>query len=125
MGRKTWESIPKRPLAGRTNIVVTRNANFNATGARAAHSFEIALAIAREENPSEIMVIGGEAIYAAALPAAYRIHLTEVAGFFDGDAFFPAIDRAAWRESLSEGPFHEGPLAYRFVTLERVTPIRT
>ena len=119
MGRKTWESLPRKPLPGRTNIVVTRDAAYRAEGARIAHSFEEALAIARGENPSEIAVIGGEAIFAAALPVADRIELTEVAAAPDGDAFMPRFDRKDWRETQRESPQEPAGLRYAFVTLER------
>ena len=119
MGRKTWDSIPDKPLPGRTNIVVTRNKAFAADGAKLADSFEAALEIARKENPVEIMVIGGEAIYAAALPYANRMYFTEVKGHFDGDAFFPKADASEWNAVAGEGPFVEGITQYRFLTLER------
>ena len=119
MGRKTWDSLPMKPLPGRTNIVVTRDPAFNAPGAVTAPSFEGALAIARSENPPEIMVIGGEAIFAAALPLAHRIHLTEVAAAPEGDAFMPELDPAHWRAIAREGPFESAGLSYVFVTLER------
>jgi dihydrofolate reductase len=119
MGRKTWDSLPRKPLPGRTNIVVTQNPNFAAPGARVAHSFDEALAIAREEVPSEIMVIGGEAIYAAALPSARRIHLTEVSGTFDGNAFFTPPRDGGWRTVEVIGPLEDGPLIYRYITLEK------
>ncbi len=76
--------------------------------------------MAREENPSEIMIIGGEAIYAEALPLAKRIYFTEVAGHFEGDAFFPKANPDEWRQVASEGPFDEGALRYRALTLERI-----
>jgi len=119
MGRKTWDSIPKKPLPGRTNIVVTRNDAFAAEGARVANSLDEALKIAAEESPSEIMIIGGEAIYAEALPHAGRIYFTEVEGHFEGDAFFPRANASEWRLVSGEGPFGEAPLRYRFMTLER------
>ena len=119
MGRKTWDSIPKRPLPGRTNIVVTRNPALEAEGARTARSFEEALAIAREENPSEIMVIGGEAIYEAALPHADRIYLTRVFGEYEGDALFTVPKGDEWREISREGPFEEQGVRYTYVLLER------
>ena len=121
MGRKTWDSLPRKPLPGRTNIVVTRNKDFRAEGARVAGSLTEAAEIAREEKPEAVMVIGGEAIYAEALPRANRIELTEVAGAFEGDAFFPKFDRGAWREIAREGPFREGDVGYSFVTLERIS----
>ncbi len=120
MGRKTWASIPKKPLPGRTNVVVTRNDALKADGARLASSFEAALEIAKEENPSEIMIIGGAAIYAEALPVSGRIYFTEVAGNFEGDAFFPQANPYEWRQVSSEGPFEEEELRYRYLTLERV-----
>jgi dihydrofolate reductase len=125
MGRKTWVSIPKKPLPGRTNIVVSRNDAFEAAGARVANSLDAALEIAAEENPSEIMIIGGESIYAKALPRAGRIYFTEVAGNFEGDAFFPQANPYEWRQVSSEGPFDEKTLRYRHLTLERINPANT
>jgi len=116
MGRKTWDSLPKRPLPGRMNIVVTRNASFAAEGAVAAHSFNQALALAMAEAPSEIMVIGGAGIFAAALPRAGRIELTEVHAAPDGDVAIPAFSSRDWREVAREpqGTSHS------YVRLERV-----
>jgi len=119
MGRKTWDSLPKKPLPGRRNIVVTRNRSFHAEGAAVALSFDDALALAQRENADEIMVIGGEAIFAAALPVTQRIELTEVAAAPEGDAFMPPFDRDEWREIAREGPRQSGDIAYSFVTLER------
>jgi|ERR1051326_71549 dihydrofolate reductase len=111
MGRKTWESLPKKPLPGRDNIVISRDANFQAEGATVISRLEDALA-------GEAMVIGGAEIYRAALPFATRIELTEVHGAFDGDALF-SFDRAGWREIARER--HQTPdgLAYSYVTLVR------
>src|SRR5262249_8257548 len=119
MGRKTWDGLPKKPLPGRTNIVVTRNKNFRAEGAKLEHDFAGALATAKSESPDEIMVIGGAEIFAAALPLANKIELTEVDAVVEGDAFMPRFDRAQWREVKREGPFQEGGLSYSYVTLER------
>jgi len=119
MGRKTWESLPKKPLPGRRNIVVTRNAAFEAEGATVAPSFGDALAIAQSENPDSIMVIGGAEIFAAALPLAQRIELTEVAASPAGDAFMPPLDRAQWRETTRAAHSSADGLNYSFVTLER------
>lgn len=119
MGRKTWVSLPKKPLPGRTNIVLTRDPAFAVDGARVAPNFDAALVFATTENPQAIMVIGGEAVFAAALPHATRIELTEIAGSIEGNAHFPAFDRTAWHEVSREGPFRDGPLNYAFVTLER------
>lgn len=116
MGRKTWDSLPKKPLPGRTNIVITRNPDFSADGAVVAHSFADAVAKA---GGGDVAVIGGEAIFAAALPIANIIHLTEVAATPDGDAVMPPIDRTQWRETACEGPYDADGIRYSFVTLER------
>jgi len=119
MGRKTWDSLPRKPLPGRTNIVITRNPEFHADGAIVAQSFTDAVAKA---GSGAIAVIGGGAIFAAALPVADTIHLTEVAASPDGDAFMPPIDRTQWRETAREGPYDANGVRYRFVTLERYLP---
>lgn len=117
MGRRTWDSLPKKPLPGRTNIVVTRNPSFTADGAVVVGSFEEALACARKGNAPEIMVIGGAAIFAAALPQAGRIYLTEVHATPEGDVRMPAFSSQDWRETSrqSDGSGHS------YVTLERGT----
>jgi dihydrofolate reductase len=119
MGRKTWDSLPRKPLPGRHNIVMTRDPSFRADGATVARSFDDALAQAAKDGPDEIMIIGGEAVFAAALPRAQRIHLTEVAAAPEGDAFMPRFDAAQWREIAREGPYVADGLAYSFVTLHR------
>ena len=99
MGRKTYESIG-RPLPGRQNIVITRQNNFTADGCDVVQSTAEAVEVAG--GADEIMVIGGSQIYAAFLPTADRIYLTRVHTEVDGDAFFPPLDEAKWRESGSE-----------------------
>jgi len=119
MGRKTWDSLPRKPLPGRTNIVVTRDHGFRADGAEIAHSFEDALGIAALGMPDEIMIIGGAAIFASALPLAQRVELTDIMVAPQGDAFMPPFDRAQWQETKREGPYEAGALRYAFITLER------
>jgi len=119
MGRKTWDSLPRKPLPGRTNIVVSRNPHFRADGAEVVHSVADAIARGRATGAEEIAIIGGEAIFAAALPVAQAIHLTEVAASPEGDAFMPPIDREQWREVAREGPYDADGLRYSFVTLAR------
>ena len=115
MGRKTWDSLPKKPLPGRTNIVVTRDPGFAAEGARIVHSFDEAVSLAMEENPPEIMVIGGADIFAAALPHATRVHLTEVHAAPVGDVIMPGFALPDWQETAREtGSTHS------YVTLERI-----
>ncbi len=122
MGRKTWESLPQKPLPGRTNIVVSGNTEFRAEGAQTAISLDEALLIAERADPEEIAVIGGEKLFEAALPRASRIYLTEVSGSPRGDTFLPMIDREQWRETERDGPHRAGALSWSFVTLARVRP---
>jgi dihydrofolate reductase len=121
MGRKTWESFPKRPLPGRTNIVVTRNAAYRADGAVVVPSLAAALDIAAGEEPDEIMVLGGAEIYAQALPLTDRIYLTRVHVSVPGDATFPELDRSDWNETLvGDHPSSaERPIGYSFLILDR------
>lgn len=120
MGRKTWESLPKKPLPGRVNIVVTRDPRFVADGALVVHSFDEAIARAESKSSGEIAVIGGEEIYRAALSGADSIYLTEVIAEFPGDARFPTIDPAEWCETAREDYVTDAGLNYRFLTLERI-----
>jgi len=102
MGRKTWESFPKRPLPGRPNIVATRNLDFLAPGAFVFSSLPPALAAARamaaETGVPEVSIIGGAEIYAAGLELATHMTLTEVEAEREADVLFPDFDRDAWRE---------------------------
>lgn len=107
MGRKTWESFPKRPLPERLNIVVTRDPSYRVEGAEVVASLEDALALARVRGrcmagADEICVIGGGQIYAQALPLADKLHVTHVLASIDGDTSFPSIDPATWRVVSSE-----------------------
>jgi dihydrofolate reductase len=118
MGRKTYESILAalgKPLPGRTNIVVTRQADFAAPGCIVAASFEATLAAAREAE--EIFVIGGAEIYRLALERADRVHLTLIDAAFEGDATFPALDPALWREAERETHPPAGSRAFGFAFL--------
>ena len=118
MGRKTWDSLPARfrPLPGRQNIVVTRQADWNETGALRAASLQDALSLC-EQSP-EAWVIGGAQIYAEALPLAQRVVVTEIAQDFAGDAYAPVLD-AAWRETARSTHTAANGLGYSFVTWER------
>jgi dihydrofolate reductase len=106
MGRRTWDSLPFKPLPGRLNIVLTRDGSFESRHALAFENFNEAVATAREQaeedGATEICVIGGAALYALALPKARRIYMTEVAADPEGDTLFPAFDESAWREVSSE-----------------------
>jgi dihydrofolate reductase len=102
MGRKTWESLPKRPLPGRDNIVITRQRGYAAPGATVVADAEAALSkaemFARRAKSEEIAVIGGGEVFAQLLPRADRIYLTEIDLEVEGDTFFPALDPAQWKE---------------------------
>jgi dihydrofolate reductase len=118
MGRKTWDSLPAkfRPLPGRINIVITRNAEWQADGAQRAGSLEEALAQAG--NAAEIWVIGGAQIYAQAEPLARRAEVTEIDADFDGDAYAPTLG-PAWREAARSAHVSAKGQAFSFVSLER------
>ena len=118
MGRKTYESIGK-PLPGRTNIVITRSADFQAEGVQIAHSLKQALEYAAGED--EVMVIGGSSIYELALPEADRLYITYVDHSYQGDAWFPDFDLEPWRVVSSEAHAADerNSTDYRFVTYER------
>jgi dihydrofolate reductase len=118
MGRKTWASIGK-PLAGRTNLVVSRNPELVAPGAEVVSSLERAIAIAERAGEDELFVIGGEALYRESLPRADRIYLTEVDAAPEGDAFFPDIDPGQWRERSREAHAEGDGPAFCFVVVER------
>lgn len=117
MGRKTWDSLPRKPLPDRTNIVCTRNAGWQAPGAVAATLPDIDASFIAEGR--DITVIGGAEIYRYFLPRATRIELTEVHGAFAGDTFFH-FDRADWREAARENHASPDGPAYSHVTLMRV-----
>jgi dihydrofolate reductase len=114
MGRKTWDSLPKKPLPGRINVVVTRQKDWQAEGAVVAHSLDEAMAHAS----GAVMVIGGSEIYQRALPLATRIELTEVHEDVAGDARF-MLDRTGWHETLREDHVTPDGLRYSYVTLRR------
>jgi dihydrofolate reductase len=104
MGRKTWESLPPRfrPLPGRRNIVVTRQADFDAPGAEIANSLKNALILASTvtagcAEPKTAFIIGGEQIYTQAMGLAQRLEITEVDLEPEGDAWFPEISATHWR----------------------------
>jgi dihydrofolate reductase len=118
MGRKTWDSIG-RPLPKRPNIVVTRQKDWQAEGAHAAHGLDEALALAARLAPEaeELMVIGGNALFAEALARARRLYLTEIKRAYEGDTVFPPFERSGWRETLRRA--NAGDPAFDFVVLER------
>ncbi|MEQ1498460.1 MAG: dihydrofolate reductase [Novosphingobium sp.] len=116
MGRKTFESLPGL-LPGRRHIVITRDPAWQADGAEVVHDLAAALRLA---NAPHIAIFGGAQIYAEALPLADRIELTEVALTPEGDARFPAFNRADWAETFRESHPPQGRVpGFDFVTLLR------
>jgi dihydrofolate reductase len=117
MGRKTFESIGK-PLPGRSNIVVSRNPDYRAEGVAVVGSLTEALELATDiaviDGKDELMVIGGAAIYAAAIPLADRLYITEVHAEVAGDAYLPEVDWSEWRELVRERHAAAGPNPYDF-----------
>ena len=99
MGRKTFDSIGK-PLPGRVNIVVTRDANYHRDGVVVVHDLDAALRAAGDAP--EIMGVGGADLFRALLPRATRVHLTRVHARVDGDVFWPGLDASAWQRVASE-----------------------
>ena len=118
MGRKTWESLPARPLPKRENIIVTHDSGYVAEGASVATSFDAAIAAAA--GSPEIVVIGGAGLFAEALPRAGRIYLTSVGIAPEGDVFMPPFDRAEWTETFVQSHPALGPLpGFTFRILDR------
>ncbi|MCX7962780.1 MAG: dihydrofolate reductase [Burkholderiales bacterium] len=116
MGRRTWESLG-RALPGRENIVVTRRPGYEAPGASVAASLEAAIALCAGEPV--VFVIGGAELYAAALPIADGLVLTEIHRDYDGDVRFPAWDRARWRETQRKPHVGADGVRFDFVLYER------
>ena len=125
MGRKTWESLPRKPLPGRLNIVVTRQDGYRAEGAQVVgdlgDAFDAAFIRANMDKVDEIFVIGGAQIYAATIGLADRLYLTEVDAAPPGEAQFPQFDEADWselgREAYDAGEDDEHAFVFR--ALER------
>ena len=126
MGRKTWKSIGL-PLPGRTSIVVTRDADYVAEGAKVVHSMQDALRLAESiaiiDGTEEAFVIGGAALYATAMPIADRFHLTRVHAEVVGDTVISGFDESEWRE-VSRNDFQRNeanPFDYSICILEKHT----
>ena len=106
MGRKTWDSLPRRPLPGRTNIVLTQDGSFEAKQAIVCLDFSEALQIAKEQaaedGQDEVCVIGGASLFELALTRARRLYLTDVDAEVEGDVALSPIDESRWREVRAE-----------------------
>ena len=130
MGRKTYESIG-RPLPGRTNIVITRQTDYQADGIVIVNSLQQALDKAEDisfvSGHEEVMVIGGAEIYQQALLKADRLYITHVSAEIEGDAFFPTVEWNDWQEFKREehaadpvGEDQKNPYDYSFVVYDRI-----
>jgi len=125
MGRKTWDSLPKKPLVGRLNIVLSRDGSFEPHGAVVCETFQEAVSIGREQaeedGAEEICVIGGASLFEIALQKARRLYLTEVDAEVAGDVVLSPIDESRWREVRAErheaSEVNEHPFTFR--VLER------
>ena len=102
MGRKTWQSLPRKPLVGRMNIVLSHDGSFEPKGAVVCEDFGEAVGIAREQaaddGAAEVCVIGGASLFALALQRAGRIYLTDIDAEIAGDVVLAPIDETRWRE---------------------------
>ncbi len=123
MGRRTHESIG-RPLPDRPNLVLSRDPDYRADGCRTVRSLDEAIDVAAGMGAPELMVIGGGAVYAQALPGAQRILLTRVHAAPEGDTFFPAVDPREWQEVGRErrAADDRNPYAMDFLEFARRAP---
>lgn len=120
MGKKTWESLPRKPLPGRKNVVITDIPNENFNDAIAAYSIEDALG--KCEEGEEIFIIGGGSIYRQFMPLADRLYITYVHKKSPADVYFPKIDPDIWKVvEKEEFDVNEGtPISYTYIIYERV-----
>jgi dihydrofolate reductase len=120
MGRKTFESLPKGALAGRQNIVVTRNASYSHEGITVASSIDDALK--KVEMPGECFIIGGAQLYTTTINDISRLYLTQLHAYFpEADTFFPEINTDEWQEVSREDhdADEKNHYSYSFITLQR------
>ena len=119
MGRKTFESFPRRPLPGRQNIVITRNSEWQYPEVTVVHDLDQAIAAAQTDT---VFIIGGAQVYELALPRVDVLHLTVIhARWASADAFFPVLDMNEWEEVSREHheSDHRNAYEFDFVTLKR------
>ncbi len=125
MGRRTWDSLPKRPLPGRLNVVLSNDGSFEPQGAVVCETFDEAVQIAREQasddGAEEVCVIGGASVYELAWPRAKRLYITEVEAEVEGDTVIAPFDENAWREVKREAhpASDEDQFPFVFRVLER------
>ena len=128
MGRKTWESLPFRPLPGRKHIIISRNPEYKIQDHKAniiesvhlTGSIEDALTFANENEEQEVMFIGGAMIYEQALPLCHKLYLTMIKQEFEGDAFFPDYMQFTWKKSFIEKHKTDSGMEYDFMIMEKL-----
>ncbi len=118
MGRKTHESIG-RPLPNRRNVIVSRNADFEAQGCEVVSSINAALELAKDDD--EVMVMGGASFYEQMLPSVDRLYITYIEGSYEGDAYFPVFNKDEFEQVSREShsPDEKNPHTYHFTVLDR------
>jgi dihydrofolate reductase len=123
MGRKNYESLPTkfRPLPNRTNLILTKNKNYQADDTHIFHALENAIEYAERQGEQELFIIGGGEIYKLAIPYADTIYLTEVNASLKGHAYFPLFDKQIFKETLrSYHPADERHLySFDYVTYQK------
>lgn len=124
MGRKNFESVPDkfRPLSGRTNIVVTHQANYPSEGIRVVHSIGDAIRLAKEKGETECFIIGGGEIFKQAMHRCDKIYLTRIHRDIEGDVFFPEINKDEWKE-ISRQDFkadEKNSYDFSFIVFDRI-----
>ena len=113
MGRKTWESLPKKPLPERDNIILTKNRDYKAKGALICHSWQAAYELAQKKAQDEITIIGGSELFIYSLPFINKLYLTHIDAEPQGDAFYPDIDLSQWNMTYqAKGPYAEASSQY-------------
>ncbi len=124
MGRKNFESLPPkwRPLPNRTNIIITRNKDYDGLGSHVVSSIEESIEVARSTGENEAFIIGGGQIYSLGLEKADRMYITEIKASFEGDAFYPAWKKEDWKEvsRVPHEPDERHAHAFDFVTYDRI-----
>jgi dihydrofolate reductase len=120
MGRKTFESVGK-PLPGRQNIVITRNAGWKHEGVDVVHHIDEAIGLAMKRNVLEVFIIGGAEIFKTSFEKADRIYMTRIHHKFEGDVYFPAINELQWKltKEVFRAPDEKNAYAHSFQVWER------
>jgi dihydrofolate reductase len=124
MGRKNFESIPPKysPLVGRTNIVVTRQKDYNAEGAVVVNSIDAAIEFSKSRNETECFITGGGEIFAQTIELCDRIYLTRIHATIEGDVHFPEVDMNVWKEISRKdvSPDEKNNYPFSFLVYERI-----